>query len=88
MTQVFPYAQSQSTLTCELGAGLLLRISIDEGNYMVTDLIGLRYGHAPELVDALVAWAEQVDEIVGHDGPLGDPLKSEVAAYRKALNLS
>ncbi len=78
------YVQSVSTAD-DPGPGLLLRVKIDGGNYGVGDFIGTRYGFAPRLKEALQGWAEQVEDILGLEGPLGDPIKGEVARYRKAL---
>lgn len=67
---------------------LLLRIARDQGFYMVTDLIGTRYGHAETLADALAAWEQQVADLLGLDEEtLGDPILSETRAYKKALGV-
>ena len=67
---------------------LLLRIARDEGFYMVTDLIGTRYGHAQTVKDALAQWNDQVADLLGLDEDgLGDPILSEVRAYKEALGV-
>lgn len=67
--------------------GLLLRVTIEDGMYHVTDFVGTRYGVAPFLGDALAEWMSQVDDILALQGePLGAPLKYEVAAYKRALS--
>lgn len=77
----------QQTSTLDLsGPGLLLRVAIEHDHYKVTDLVGLRYGFAPFLGDALAEWMEQVDDLLTMGEPLGEPLKLEVAAYRQALS--
>jgi hypothetical protein len=77
--------QTTSTLD-DPGPGLLLRVVIEDGHYHVVDFVGTRYGFAPFLADALAGWMEQVEDILGMSEPLGDPLKSEVRRYRKALS--
>lgn len=75
--------------TTDASNGLLLRITRDETHaWLITDLVGLRYGYATDLRSAVEQWAEQVEEILGLATPeLGDPLRTEVAAYRTALKL-
>lgn len=66
---------------------LLIRVSIEDRQYLVKDSVGTRYGCAPFLGDALADWMSQVDEILAmQSDPLCDPLKSEVAAYKRALS--
>ena len=67
--------------------GLLLRVSIEDGNYMVSDFVGLRYGFAPVLLHAVEAWANDVEWLMTEpEAKLGDPLLSEARAYRRALH--
>jgi hypothetical protein len=80
-----PLQHPTVTTTADLAPGLLLRISIEDGFYHVTDMIGTRYGFGCPVGDALAQWWEQVNDIISMDEPLGDPLKSEVYRYRKAL---
>lgn len=77
---------TSTTLTAP-EAGLLIRVSIEDGQYMVRDFVGTRYGFAPFLGDALADWMSQVDEILAMQSePLGPPLSFEVAAYKKTLS--
>lgn len=76
-----------TTFTTDASA-LLLRISRDGEHYMVTDLIGTRYGHAQTLAEALAAWEDQVQDLLGlNEDDLGDPILSETRAYKKALGV-
>lgn len=75
---------SATTTTISSGRGILLRVQPDEGWYLVTDLTGLRHGEGETLIEALRSWAEHVESILGLPN-LGEPLLSEVAAYRRAL---
>lgn len=73
--------------TADEPMSVLLSITHEDGLFAVRDFIGLRFGWG-YLNDALVSWYEQVRDIIDiPDDELGEPLKSEVAAYRKALGL-
>jgi hypothetical protein len=78
-----------TTTADEPTSGMLLRISInkDQG-WMVTDMVGLRYGFATDLASAVKMWADDVEAILEIPAAeLGAPLAHEVRSYRKALGL-
>ncbi len=84
MAAGFRNVDVSSTLTSR---GLLLRIHRDEqGRFVVSDVVGLRYGYGGTLREALDFWLAQLDDILEiPESDLGDPLRSEVRAYMKAL---
>lgn len=50
-------------------------------------LFGLRYGWGKTLLGALEEWASQVEDILTIPADeLGEPLKTEVARYRHAVD--
>ncbi len=66
--------------------GLLLRIHRDDQGFIAADVTGLRYGFGDSLRAAVNAWVDQLDDILEMpESELGEPLRSEVAAYRRAL---
>ena len=87
MSRVGRFGSTSTTTNDPAENGLLLRVSIDDGNYMVRDFVGLRYGFAPVLLHAVEAWANDVEWMVTEtEDKLGDPLLSEARAYRRALH--
>jgi hypothetical protein len=66
----------------------LLRIHRDDQGqgFIAADVTGLRYGFGDSLREAVNAWVDQLDDILEMpESELGEPLRSEVAAYRRAL---
>ena len=75
-----------TTSTLDKPEGILIYASADGDGVFVRDHVGLRYGHAQTLVEAVAAWAEEVNFICTEpEGKLGEPLLSEVRAYKSAL---
>lgn len=77
---------STTTSTTDTASGIPLYLRRDGDGYIVTDVVGLRYGWGHFPADALREWAQQVEDILGMTDELADPLKSEVARYRQALD--
>lgn len=79
------HTQTTSTLD-EPGPGLLVQVSIDGENYGVRDFVGLRYGWANNLPQAIEMWAHEVQWLLSEPREkLGPPLLDEADSYRKAL---
>lgn len=78
---------ANTTTTCSAPQGIPMYVRRDGDGYMVTDVIGLRYGWGKCLLHAVEEWASQVEDILCIPASeLGDPLKGEVARYRQAID--
>jgi hypothetical protein len=75
-----------SSTTLDKPSMLLVTVRRDGPGFIVNDSIGLRYGWAETLREAVAAWAEDVAELIAEpDDKLGEPLLTEVRNYRSAL---
>lgn len=75
-----------TTTTLDPPTSVLLSIRKDGDCYRVRDHVGLRYGHSTNPLMALIEWWWQVQDLLDMDEPTGEPLSSEIAAYKSALN--
>jgi hypothetical protein len=78
---------STSTWDEPSGETALLRIVKDNGQFLVSDLLGLRYGVGATVEAALMDWISGLREFVewSKGQKLGANLAAEVHAYRKFL---
>jgi hypothetical protein len=89
MTTTYTHLNTGFTSTTDQPEpGLLLRIAIDGDNYMVRDFVGLRYGFANNVPQAIEMWASEVQWMLSEPREkLGGPALQEADAYRRALPL-
>jgi hypothetical protein len=73
------------TTTADPPNGVLLSLRKDGDGYIVTDMLGLRYGWAENIGEALEMWADCVQVLLGERHTLGGHLLLEANRYREAL---
>lgn len=76
---------AQANTTADTPTGLLLRVFRDGDGIMVKDCTGLRYGWGLTLRDAILMWADCVQDALDETDAGGRYL-AEVKAYRAALS--
>lgn len=75
-----------TSTTADPPNGILLSLRRDGEHWLVTDMIGLRFGAAETVEGALAMWADCVQDICDMaPEKQGEPLLNEANRYREAL---
>lgn len=82
----WPGGSTTTSTTWDKPEGILIYAKEDDGHVIVSDHVGLRYGHAATLVEAVADWAQHVQFLCTEpESKLGPPLLDEVRRYKAAL---